>query len=179
MNKRLVFAFLGIGLLLILVLTGYAKEPRIINLAPKYGTATANAVYAGKASTGPFSPPWTPDRAIDGNDWTLWNAGEYGNPGRPYWLIVNLNRACRVEAIVLKTAQGVNPGQHQKFNLYVSMDGTNWKGIISSTLLDDATHYRSVVRLPRSITQLQYVKFEVIGGTHWAHLNEMEIYGEP
>jgi hypothetical protein len=178
MNKRLRFVFLGIGLLLIFVAIGYAKDPRVINLAQKYGTATANAVYTGQASTGPFSPPWTPDRAIDGDNSTLWNAGKYGDPGRPCWLIVNLNRAFRVEAIVLKTAQGVNPGQYEKYNLYVSMDGTNWKGIISRTLLDDATHYRHTVRLPSS-TQLQYVKFEVVGGTHWAHLNEMEIYGEP
>ena len=55
------------------------------------------------------------------------------------------------------------------------MDGLNWDYIQSGILIDTPVLYRNeiIISAPTS-----FVKFEVAGGTHWAHLNEIEIWGD-
>jgi hypothetical protein len=63
------------------------------------------------------------------------------------------------------------------YNLYTSDDGVNWNLIHSGTLVDSLDPKIYVHTIPLPATHVfQYAKYEVVGGTHWAGLFEMEIW---
>jgi hypothetical protein len=173
--KKLLFAALGIFLSLSFTIT--PAQADYINLAPVYGTATANSVYYG----GPnevYSPPYTPDRAIDGNLTTQWNAGSWPNASAPLWLIVNLHNIFDVDRIVLNSADTYYSDYYfEGYNLYIGNDGENWTFVQSGNLVDNAILYRAEISLEANMQNIQYVKLELPVGTHWGHLNEIQIYG--
>ncbi len=147
--------------------------PTTVNIAPTNGIATA----------GVFIDFFhRPQLAIDGDRLgTMWNAGSFASGTSPHWLVVNLQRPFKVSAIFLKDIIW-NPsspflGFNNIYNLYVGNDGVTYTKIASGTLtesLDPALNSASIP-IPDALSTFQFVKYEVVGGSHWAHLMDMEI----
>jgi hypothetical protein len=139
-----------------------------INLAPVYGTASTNSTYLD----------YNPGLAIDGNINKLWVAGSWVGAKAPFWLTVNLSNIYEVDKVILYDSPNyAGTDFSERYNLYSSTNGETWNFIHGGYLVDTAgtSDYVEISFMP---TGLQYVKFEVTEGTHWAHLNEMKIYGE-
>ena len=158
---------MAIPLFFFWVILGFALPAQAdsVNFAYLHGVASANSEY------------YPASRAIDGDRDTSWAAASHGTPTNPYWLQVDLENQYSVDQIVLVfTHSGIYAGYTNVYNLYNSTDGTNWNLIQSGTLYDSTTDYVYPITLnDHNLTQ--FVKYEVIGGTHWAQLYEMEIYG--
>lgn len=117
--------------------------------------------------------------AIDGNtSVTRWNAPGYGTPSNPHWLIVDLGNVFSVNEIKLFTVQENlygTAGLYVSYILYISTDSINWVRVDTGNLIDT---YDPIKIVSLNGVPFQYAKYEVIGGNHWAHLVEMEIWGE-
>lgn len=160
MRPAVIFSLLVLGFGILFPSLGQA-----INIAPG-GEATADHVYNTSE----------PAHAIDGNWETSWNAGWRADSNNPDWLQVNLRGTYEIGRIVLVGSN--NPlyrGFTTIYNLYNSIDGAAWTKIASGTLIDTTTGYVDTIYLT-SNQSMRYAKYEVVGGTHWANLYEMEIY---
>ncbi|MBM4275603.1 MAG: discoidin domain-containing protein [Deltaproteobacteria bacterium] len=143
----------------------------IVNLAPIHGVAIANDSYPGL----------DPHLAIDANWDSNWAASGNGSEENPYWLRVDLQKRYKVDKIVLVFSHNPDyPGMTNIYNLYNGNDGTNWNLIQSGTLVDSTDPGVYVTTIPLFDHQvMQYLKYEVVGGTHWAGIFETEIWGKP
>ena len=156
-----------------LFLTAGTAMGENINLAPVYGTASANSTYKD----------FTPGQAIDGSIVKSWVAGSWDGAKTPFWLTIDLHNIYKVDKIVLYdspiysgTDIYTGADYSEKYNLYSSTNGETWNLIQSGTLVDTSGP-SDYIEISSLAAYLQYVKFEVTEGPHWAHLNEMMIYG--
>lgn len=62
------------------------------------------------------------------------------------------------------------------YNLYSSVDGSTWNFLSSGTLIDT---YDSVHTIDTGGALMRSIKYEVVGGNHWANLFEFEAYANP
>ncbi|MCX5646755.1 MAG: discoidin domain-containing protein [Phycisphaerae bacterium] len=158
----------------------------LTNIAPIYGVASADAHGYGPDWGGPIDS-WLPGNAIDGatgpvNDWTTgWSAGSHGTPSNPHWLVVDLQNAYPVGQItVFGLLWEDDPyfGYTNVYNLYTSTDAANWTLIASDWWAEDtdASIYSDTYML--SGDPLRYVKYEVVGGTHWADVQEIMTFAD-
>jgi hypothetical protein len=149
---------------------GFRVTVPLVNIAPLYGTASAD-VSDWMAAGG----------AIDGDYASMWNAGSHASSSNPHWLEVDLQQNRQVREIAVNSmiwwAGDQYPGLTNVYNLYVSSDGSSWTLIGSGTLTDstDPEAYSDRHILSDQMPAIRYVKYEVVGGTHWAHLVEMEV----
>ena len=130
--------------------------------------AVANSEYVnGSASN-----------AIDGVHLTMWNAGDWATSSKHYVLTIDIGDVHPVNSIVLKSgASTPNPAYYINYMLFTSVDNINWDTIVAfDRLIDSADGYFDIIDTGTTLTR--YVKFEVTGGTHWAHLVEAEIWGD-
>ena len=107
----------------------------------------------------------------------MWNAGTYATSQNPYWLQVDLQGTYEIGKIVLASLINYLPGYTNDYNLYNSTNGTAWNLIASGTLTDTYDRVHTINLSPNQ--DMHYVKYEVVGGSHYAHLVEMEIYDNP
>jgi len=126
---------------------------------------------------------------IDGRDWEdgdpyMWNAGDHGFPEDPNWVQLDFGSDYHLTRVEL---WGVfNPdlpffwGYDNIFNLWTQQDGGDWVAIGSGRLLDsadgaerDATFNYSPVVEPVA----RYLRYEVVGGSHWSYLGEIHVQG--
>src|SRR5712691_207203 len=146
--------------------------PATVNIAPTNGIATADVFIDGT---------WAPRLAIDGNRGTAWNAGSTATATHPHFLIINLQRPFKVDAIFLKDLIWVptSPflGFNNIYNLYTGNDGTTFTKIASGTVTEslDPLLNSALIPVPDALSTFQFVKYEVVGGSHWSHLVDMEI----
>lgn len=144
----------------------------IQNIAPINGVATASGYCCSRP----------PINAIDADALTLWNDARRGTPSNPSWLVVDLQSLFSVSKVYLQSPDidGINLGYSNVYNFYVSDDGENWTFIASGTLYDsnDPEEYSDTIFIPQAISVFRYAMYEVVGGTHWGHLGEMEIYAD-
>ncbi len=146
--------------------------PTTINIAPLFGVASANSV---------LDSAHAPRVAIDGNQLTQWNAGTFGTLTSPKWLVVDLQRSFKVSAIFLKdiiwTSGSPFLGFNNIYNLYVGNDSINWTQVASGTLTEspDPEANSDFIPIPESLSTFRFVKYEVVGGSHWAHIMDLEI----
>ncbi|TMH35651.1 MAG: hypothetical protein E6H59_13720, partial [Betaproteobacteria bacterium] len=141
--------------------------PATVNIAPTNGIATADVF---------IDQSWAPHLAIDGNRGTAWNAGSFA----PHFLIVDLQQPFKVEAIFLKDIVwngGPFLGFNNIYNLYVGNDGVTYTKIASGTLTESLNPAlnSAFVPIPSALSTFRFVKYEVVGGSHWSHLMDMEI----
>ena len=117
--------------------------------------------------------------AIDGDSTTGWNAVDYATPSKPYILTVDIGKVFPVNRIVLKSGDSDYPSDYYiNYMLSISVDNVNWLTLVPfDQLIDSADGYFDVVDIETKL--MRYARFVVLGGTHWAHLAEMEIWGEP
>ena len=141
-----------------------------VNLAPLHGVASANATYNG----------YFPSLAIDDNWETQWAAPAHGTAENPFWLQVDLQKSYKVDQIVLVFGHTGDTGLTNVYNLYTSADGITWNLVHSGTLVDSTDPAVYVTTIPLSANQIiRYAKYEVVGGSHWALMFELEIWGDP
>ena len=148
-------------------------------------TASANTVYNDHFAS----------YAIDGDYSTWWNGDWWGSADRPQWIVIDLGNEYYVNDVECYFL-GHNPvlpldEPDIMFDIYTSLDGVDWilteQEIISKFHGIEQTstgaakgpgdpYYNEFVIIDES---LQYIKFDVVGGWEWAHLNEIEIMGNP
>jgi hypothetical protein len=146
-------------------------DPVTANLAHLRGVASANATYLGNIAS----------LAIDADWETCWAAPGHGSPETPYWLQVDLQKKYQANQIKLVGSHNPSyPGFTNIYNLYTSVDGLNWSLVQSGILVDSTDPAVYVHTIPLAANQIiRYARYEVVGGSHWANLYEMEIWGEP
>jgi len=145
--------------------------PATVNIAPTNGIATADIFIDGT---------WAPRLAIDGNRATAWNAGSTGSAANLHFLVINLQHPFKVDAIFLKDiiwSGGPFLGFNNIYNLYIGSDGTTFTKIASGTLTESLNPQlnSAFVPIPEALSTFQFVKYEVVGGSHWSHLQDLEI----
>ena len=157
---------------LIALLAAQAANALPTNLALNK-PATANSVYS----------PNTPDRAVDGDTSTTWIALGHGSAASPKWLHVDLLGLYDVTRIVLVSRDNAafSSAYYIEYILETSINDSDWSALATGTLYDDPSDFPGdpidyFDDLVFPATQMQYLRFTVNGGTHWAHLVEMEAY---
>lgn len=170
------FSRLIVLVLSVLILTpvyGHAYAPPDVALG---SDAKANSVYPGLGA----------DKAVDGDHEVHWSSSGFASPSSPIWLAVDLGNAYSLSHVDLYShyAEPGNPyyGYGINYNLYYSTNvdswnnDTAWTKKADGTLNTDLNNYFNVIDFGG--TNAQYLKFEVVGGNHWAHLYELEAYGD-
>jgi hypothetical protein len=128
--------------------------------------ASANSVYSTAY----------PSNAVDGDYLSQWAATSRGTPTNPHWLIVDLEQARSVEQIVLTGPSTGYVGYSYVYNLYRSLNPTDWTLIGSGELIDTTDPQDDWLTNGQS---MRYIKYEVVGGLHWAGLYELEAFAVP
>ncbi len=154
-----------VGSLLLLVSTTTFCEADLINVALNKPTETS-AVYS--TFNGSF--------AVDGNYQTHWAAPSHATAINPHWLVVDLGSSFTVDKITLTGPSSTYVGYTHQYNLYRGATPTAWTLIGSGTLIDTTDPQDTWIPGGNA---MRYVKFEVVGGTHWAGLYEMEVFAVP
>jgi hypothetical protein len=127
--------------------------------------ASANSVWEGGGAY--------PSGAVDGDVGNRWVAMGHGTSSAPIWLAVDLLQSHDIEQIILTFATNGVPGYTNIYNLYKGSNASDWTLIGSGTLVDTYDH-RHVLDFAGE--SMRYIKYEVVGGTHWANLTEMEAF---
>jgi hypothetical protein len=154
-----------IGLIIVLLMVGQSFAANIALNKP----ATASTWIEGFAI----------GDAVDGDFMTGWNAGRSATIAQPEWLKVDLENIYDVTSITLKGVQHYDQwaGRYEDYNLYISLDNQDWSKIGNGRLIgynDPIDTYQFSQGM-----EMRYIKFEVVGGTLWSHLYEMEVVPEP
>jgi hypothetical protein len=134
------------------------------------GVATASSVYS------PLNR--LPSFAIDNDPVTFWSATTRGSVSVPQWIQVDLGASFKLSEIGL---YGHDTDYYDStfsniYNLYVSNSVNEigdivWGEVIQSGELFDSPDYFDVI--PMFGQEIRYIKYEVVGGKHWAYLNEL------
>jgi len=145
----------------------------IVNVANLYGTATANHSWGGQ----------TPDNTIDGSLAVMdyWNAGSHGTVSNPNWVVVDLGSAYDVGSIDLFWApqDGLYAGYTTNYNVYYGNNNTNWTLAGSGVFVDeDINRITDSFSFGPTAQSMQYVMYEVDGGTHWSGINEISVFAD-
>ncbi|MBF0483358.1 MAG: discoidin domain-containing protein [Candidatus Omnitrophica bacterium] len=129
--------------------------------------ATANSEY------------FPASNAIDGDLYTTWVANGHATEANPYWVTVDLQNVYNVNQIVLTTMyppDGQYAGYTNDYNFYTGTNNTDWTLVASGTFVDEVDWTRTLSFGTYGL-DMRYAKYEVVGGSHWAGLSEMEIIG--
>lgn len=139
-----------------------------IDVAQLYGSATANSWFSTSF----------PSNAIDGNNLTIWNAGDHGSLHHPNWLVIDLGMPYLVERIDLYFQQpdGHWAGFSNDYRLYHGLTNTAWTLIGSGTFIDENLAQISAEYLFGAGQSMRFVMYEVIGGTHWSNIAEISVW---
>jgi len=152
----------------------------IINLSLNPdASATANQV----------DPSYPASLGIDDDTATFWRSTSHGTQVDPKWLIVDLGNTYSVDHIELWGHDSLEYAWfYIDYNVLVSTDGQTFTFLESGRLTDPATvnpptaeyydYFHDSILVTYESSLMRYVKFEVYGGSHDAHLNEIEIWGE-
>lgn len=148
----------------------YALSAELVNIAPQYGIASADATWSERPV----------ENAIDADYVSHWSAGSFGTLSNPHWWKVDLQQNWQVSEIIVNLQLWTGSpylGYTNDYNLYVSSDGSSWTLIGSGTIAEhtDPDAYSDTYILSDQMPPIRYVKYEVVGGTHWADLGEMEV----
>jgi hypothetical protein len=118
-----------------------------------------------------------PMDAVDGDLTTEWNAGWWAEASSPQWIVVDLQSVYSVGKISLwDETDGIDIGWSNDYNLYSSLNTTQWELLGSGTLYDSTDYLDEYLFNGKD---MQYVKYEVVGGSHFAHICEIEVYEIP
>jgi hypothetical protein len=150
--------------------TGSAEAMENVALGKR---ATSNDVYLTYAAS----------NAVDGNPDTPWTASGHGSPDAPKWLKIDLGNSYFLDRIMLlfTYSGGQYEGYTNTYSLHLSEDDVTWTVVAEGTLIDTASLLqRSHTILPAgSARRARYVRYDVIGGSHWAQLFELSAYAPP
>jgi len=156
-----------------LMLTFSVSYADQVNIAPIYGVASADTYWSDSL----------PGNAIDGDRVTLWNAGTWATVGSPHWLVIDLQGEFSVNSIVVVGVEHSLGfpwafGYTNEYNLYKSTSGTDWTLVGSGTWAQDTDPDIYTNSYQLSGSPVRYIKYEVVGGSHWAAVHEIEVFAE-
>lgn len=152
----------------------YAEEQNVaLNASVK-----ANSVYAGYLAA----------NAVDGNRNVHWSSTGQGTKESPLWLAVDLGGAFNLSHVDLYSQEIERNiefyGKGIDYNLYYSTSSDAWDN--DSSWIPKVSGSIYTAEYPDNFNAVdfggvsaRYLKFEVDGGYHWAHLHELEAYGAP
>lgn len=151
-------------LMILATITIPSAEATPINIA-QGKPASANSVYSTDV----------PERAVDGDWYTLWNSGAHGTAGSPQWLTIDLQSLYPIDLIrlVFDVYDSSYAGYTNVYNLYRSDDMSTWVLVGSGTLVD---FNDPIDEFTPGGQQIRGLKYEVVGGSHWASLYELAAY---
>lgn len=135
----------------------------------------------------------TPDKAIDGDYTTYWNAGDHGTSASPNWLLIDLGATKTVNQIdVLWQLPDKRYSNYTvDYNFYTGLSDIGMTLQKSASFVDERSPGPA---LPEDMgftldfgsagISMRYAKFEavdfdddVISMNHWTSLSEIEIFG--
>lgn len=165
-TKQIFSSVLAIGM--IGIVNSFAQAAPV-NVAHLYGTATGNQLHYSSASA---------PSAIDNDNDTRWIVPDHGALSNPNWLTIDLGQTFQVSNISIywgDSAGTVWDGYTTIYNLYSGMDGSTWALIGAGTFTDGLfeTHDYNP-----SNQNMQYVKYEVVGGSHWSSVAEIRVFAD-
>lgn len=164
-----------------------AAAPGPVSLTDLPGvTATASSCYQ---STDCAPGRWSAVNVFDnlayvaGVGGNAWNAGTWASAAAPAWVRVDLGRLAQIDSVTLRFTdnQGGWNGYENVYELRGSADGQAWTLLGSGTLVDITgnpealgdTHSWAAGSQPT----LRMLEYRVVGGRHWAALDEMDVTG--
>lgn len=144
--------------------------------------ASTNSIFASNIALN--KPAWATaekygfaSNAVDGNVDTNWNSGKRGTIDSPVTLTIDLQNIYQVNQINLYTDQRPDIGPFIHYNLLSSINQTSWMLISSGDLICSEKPWPKVLNFEP--TSMRYIRFDVTGGSLWAHCYEMEVYEVP
>lgn len=135
-------------------------------------TATSNSVYGSEVAS----------HAIDGDDTTRWAADRHGSATEPVWITVDLGAVSAITSIDLFWMYPSNVPSWYNFSneyqLLSSADEGSWN-VLASGVFHDTPDLgdRTAVHDFAAPVETRYLRFAVVGGSHWGTLHEMRVYG--
>ena len=149
-----------------------------------YAGTEQNVAFGAATKTNSAYPGCGAANAVDGNRDVHWSASGWASPQNPLWLAVDLGQVYNLSHVDLYSHEfgGSYYGYGIDYNLYYSTDSaawdsdTSWTYIASGGLytVESLDGYADFINF--SGKSVRYLKFEVTGGSHWAHLYELEAY---
>lgn len=133
-------------------------------------TITSNASYPNQGV----------ELAIDGDRDTHWSSTDHGTPGSPNWFKVDLGSVQEIGRVFLwfVYSNGQYPNYTNVYELYGSQDDSDYTLIATGTLMDTADYdgRSDNIILPADARSYRYLRYDVVGGTHWSNIREFEVY---
>lgn len=171
-TKQIFSSLLAIGM--IGIVNSFAQAAPV-NVAHLYGTATGNQLHYSSPSE-PYLLP--PSGTIDNDNNTRWAVPDHGATSDPNWLTIDLGQIFQVSNISIYWGDSAGTywdGYTNIYNLYSGMDGSTWSLIGAGTFTDGLfeTHDYNT-----SNQNMQYVKYEVVGGSHWSSVAEIRVFAD-
>ncbi|MEK8051802.1 discoidin domain-containing protein [Ideonella sp. DXS22W] len=117
---------------------------------------------------------------IGGN---AWNAGTWASALAPAWVRVDLGRLAQIDSVVLRFTdnQGGWNGYENLYELRGSADGQAWQLLGSGALVDITGNADALTDTYQWASgaqpTLRLLEYRVVGGRHWAALDEMDVTG--
>jgi hypothetical protein len=165
---------------LLLVTAARALEAQTIELTDLPGIVVSANAFGG--------PGGEPNNAIDNKDYAdgqfSWTADDHGAPGDPNWLELDFGSNYSLTRVEVRGVSNFPDWQgfDNVFNLLTKSDFGSWITIGSGTIVDtndlnlrDKTFNYASGDQPLA----RYLRYEVVGGTHWSYLGEINVQGSP
>ncbi len=117
---------------------------------------------------------WLPSNVTDGViSGSGWNLGDHAKANDPAWVKVDLEKSYQIESIVLWTEPAGGNDRYIDYKLYGSLDDSAYQLLGQGSLVQGTDPWDSIDMYGQSF---QYLRFDVVGGTNWANLYEMQVF---
>jgi hypothetical protein len=134
------------------------------------------------------SPGGEPTNAIDNKDYLdgqfSWVAGDHGTPDDPNWLQLDFGSDFYLMGVEVRGIFNEELpwfwGNNNVFNLWAQQDGGAWVAIGDGDIQDSADpalRDKTFGYLPGAQPLARYLRYEVVGGSHWSYLGEINVQG--
>jgi F5/8 type C domain/PEP-CTERM motif len=139
-------------------------------------------------SANSFTEGGEPANAIDNLDYVdgqfSWVAGDHGTPEDPNWLQLDFGSDYYLTSVEVRFVynDGEWDGYNNVFNLWAQQESGAWVAIGSGDVQDSADlslRDKTFDYAPGAQPVARYLRYEVVGGSHWSSLGEINVQGTP